>query len=145
FPGTTQLELSTGAFLWIQATSPLFVSSSTPCLMHTACIDPTTVHGAYTGKTIAATHTFQSQKVGGAGGIRTHEWRFCRPLPWAAWVPRQARDYTKSSVSSRCAQARCSVGRFLLLLAHCRDSCFPQKSCRLFRRRGINIKPCSPF
>src|SRR5205085_11070534 len=101
FPGTTQLELSTGAFLWIQATSPLFVSSSTPCLMHTACIDPTTVHGAYTGKTIAATHTFQSQKIGGAGGIRTHEWRFCRPLPWATWVPRRITKYSKFACTLR--------------------------------------------
>src|SRR5262249_50901371 len=29
-----------------------------------------------------------SANAGGAGGIRTHEWRFCRPLPWASWVPR---------------------------------------------------------
>jgi hypothetical protein len=30
-------------------------------------------------------------EIGGAGGIRTHEWRFCRPLPWATWVPRRSR------------------------------------------------------
>jgi hypothetical protein len=28
-------------------------------------------------------------QCGGAGGIRTHEWRFCRPLPLASWVPRR--------------------------------------------------------
>src|SRR6266702_822351 len=33
---------------------------------------------------------------GGAGGIRTHEWRFCRPLPWATWVPRRILKYNKS-------------------------------------------------
>src|ERR1700682_4131298 len=31
---------------------------------------------------------------GGAGGIRTHEWRFCRPLPWATWVPRRTFNYS---------------------------------------------------
>src|SRR6267378_4790272 len=34
--------------------------------------------------------------LGGAGGIRTHEWRFCRPLPWATWVPRRNFKYSKS-------------------------------------------------
>src|SRR5579863_2176435 len=35
-------------------------------------------------------------EVGGAGGIRTHEWRFCRPLPWATWVPRRTFKYSKN-------------------------------------------------
>src|SRR5215467_4735641 len=36
-----------------------------------------------------------AQNLGGAGGIRTHEWRFCRPLPWATWVPRRISKYSK--------------------------------------------------
>src|SRR6266705_6817438 len=35
------------------------------------------------------------REIGGAGGIRTHEWRFCRPLPWATWVPRRILKYNK--------------------------------------------------
>src|SRR5436309_8705594 len=37
------------------------------------------------------------ERHGGAGGIRTHEWRFCRPLPWATWVPRRIFKYSKSA------------------------------------------------
>src|SRR6266566_8427076 len=39
------------------------------------------------------------REIGGAGGIRTHEWRFCRPLPWATWVPRRTSKYSKSRQS----------------------------------------------
>ncbi len=42
---------------------------------------------------------------GGAGGIRTHEWRFCRPLPWASWVPRRARQYIEKRWSMSVARA----------------------------------------
>jgi hypothetical protein len=35
--------------------------------------------------------------TGGAGGIRTHEWRFCRPLPWATWVPRRTFKYSENT------------------------------------------------
>src|SRR5690348_5578572 len=35
---------------------------------------------------------------GGAGGIRTHEWRFCRPLPWATWVPRRTFKYSEKTL-----------------------------------------------
>src|SRR5208282_3137194 len=38
-----------------------------------------------------------SRKAGGAGGIRTHEWRFCRPLPWATWVPRRNGKYNETT------------------------------------------------
>src|SRR5580704_16439039 len=40
-------------------------------------------------------------ECGGAGGIRTHEWRFCRPLPWATWVPRQTAKYSKNFAAAR--------------------------------------------
>src|SRR5882757_5810630 len=42
-----------------------------------------------------------NEKIGGAGGIRTHEWRFCRPLPWATWVPRRISKYSKSGRTLR--------------------------------------------
>jgi Phage integrase family len=45
-------------------------------------------------------------KIGGAGGIRTHEWRFCRPLPWATWVPRQTAKYSKIFGGARKLAAR---------------------------------------
>jgi hypothetical protein len=59
-------------------------------------------------------------KIGGAGGIRTHEWRFCRPLPWATWVPRRVffsiakscmrvratQSWKQSSFSSRRTKAK---------------------------------------
>jgi hypothetical protein len=41
-----------------------------------------------------------SNQSGGAGGIRTHEWRFCRPLPWATWVPR--RNFKYSEILREC-------------------------------------------
>jgi hypothetical protein len=41
------------------------------------------------GTTVTYVYGPYNENDGGAGGIRTHEWRFCRPLPWATWVPRQ--------------------------------------------------------
>src|SRR5947208_13533616 len=46
------------------------------------------------------------ERHGGAGGIRTHEWRFCRPLPWATWVPRRIFKYSKSERTLRTSQTR---------------------------------------
>src|SRR6266853_6303442 len=58
-------------------------------------------HGEYTEKTDALTDHRKAIRSGGAGGIRTHEWRFCRPLPWATWVPRRSFKYSKSAWTLR--------------------------------------------
>src|SRR5271154_1169847 len=123
-----------------------------------------------------------AMRVGGAGGIRTHEWRFCRPLPWATWVPRQTIEYSKSlvaeglftlsfegplpghAVSANLQTAGHQIAanephqttqrpHFLILACTkpllCRDrrsySRLAQKSRRLFRRRRVDVKACSPL
>src|SRR5579863_7110684 len=65
-------------------------------------------------------------EVGGAGGIRTHEWRFCRPLPWATWVPRR-------------------IACNLFLFRSHQNLRFTQKSCRLFRRSRVDVEPRTPL
>ncbi len=64
------------------------------------------VHAGNTEKRVVLTDSFYCVKSGGAGGIRTHEWRFCRPLPWATWVPRQTSKYSKIFASARKLAAR---------------------------------------
>src|ERR1700719_185803 len=54
---------------------------------HHACSKEAFAH-SYAAKVLPSTETKHRGNLGGAGGIRTHEWRFCRPLPWASWVPR---------------------------------------------------------
>ena len=55
-------------------------------------------------------------KSGGAGGIRTHEWRFCRPLPWATWVPRRIFNYSETDCVRQGAYPRPDV-KFLHKIA----------------------------
>ena len=50
-------------------------------------MQPSAIHGHVLGTRTKKTLNYLAF-CGGAGGIRTHEWRFCRPLPWASWVPR---------------------------------------------------------
>jgi hypothetical protein len=51
---------------------------------------------SYAVKARPLIETKQRAHLGGAGGIRTHEWRFCRPLPWATWVPRRNFKYSEN-------------------------------------------------
>src|SRR5207245_5794043 len=87
------------------------------------------------------------ERHGGAGGIRTHEWRFCRPLPWATWVPRRTFEYSKSSKAIRTTRAR-GWGTRPLFFFHGRghrDLGLAQEAGRLLRRCGIDVKACAPF
>jgi hypothetical protein len=68
----------------------------------------------------------ETEKSGGAGGIRTHEWRFCRPLPWATWVPRRTFEYSKT---------RTTAGRFRYDMKNC--WCLKFKLNKHFARRQL--------
>jgi hypothetical protein len=81
---------------------------------------------------------------GGAGGIRTHEWRFCRPLPWATWVPRQTLKYSKSLKHAR-SYIQPLRRKSLFFLGNCRNFRLAQEPRRFFRRRRIDVKTRSPF
>src|SRR5260370_36242655 len=83
-------------------------------------------------------------KFGGAGGIRTHEWRFCRPLPWATWVPRRTSKYSKSDRTLLNIPGNVATAILLFFRDH-RNLCFTQESRRLFRRRRIDIKTGAPL
>src|SRR6267378_3354154 len=61
-----------------------------------SCYSRQKLQMSYMGKARPLIETKQRANLGGAGGIRTHEWRFCRPLPWATWVPRRIFKYSKS-------------------------------------------------
>src|SRR6267142_6313815 len=65
--------------------------------MTRSCYSRQKLHQSYVGNARLLIETKQRANLGGAGGIRTHEWRFCRPLPWATWVPRRIFKYSKSS------------------------------------------------
>src|SRR5579864_2647862 len=84
------------------------------------------------------------EELGGAGGIRTHEWRFCRPLPWATWVPRRTSKYSKPSTNAA-PQYPYPQHRNLLLLHLHEYLCFAQESCGFLGRRRINVKTGAPF
>src|SRR5262250_1776040 len=83
------------------------------------------------------------ENAGGAGGIRTHEWRFCRPLPWATWVPRRTFEYNKFSTANSLS------GRLRFVLLFRRNwRCqlrLTQESRGFFRRRWIDVETRSPF
>src|SRR4029077_9083086 len=81
---------------------------------------------------------------GGAGGIRTHEWRFCRPLPWATWVPRRTSKYSKLAGTLRTPRHRCYC-QTLLFFRNSGELGFPQESRRLFRRSRIDIETRAPL
>src|SRR5437879_6450343 len=70
------------------------------------CYSRQKLRGGYVGKAKPLIETKQRANPGGAGGIRTHEWRFCRPLPWATWVPRRIFKYSKSERTLRTSQTR---------------------------------------
>src|SRR6267142_38607 len=72
--------------------------------MTRSCYSRQTLHQSYVGNARLLIETKQRANLGGAGGIRTHEWRFCRPLPWATWVPRRIFKYSKSSRTHRVTQ-----------------------------------------
>src|SRR5712664_735269 len=71
----------------------------------------------YTGKMGGLAVAVSKGELGGAGGIRTHEWRFCRPLPWATWVPRRISKYSKSSKTLRSTQPTGASFHLYFLLA----------------------------
>src|SRR5882762_7466425 len=78
-----------------------------------SCYSRQKLHESYAGKVRPLIETKQRAKHGGAGGIRTHEWRFCRPLPWATWVPRRIFKYSKSARTLRaCPVSVSSAGPY---------------------------------
>src|SRR5260370_1363222 len=83
-------------------------------------------------------------KFGGAGGIRTHEWRFCRPLPWATWVPRRTYKYSKSDRTLLNIPGNVATAILLVFRDH-RNLWFKQESRGPFRRRRIAIKTGAPL
>src|SRR5580704_4560429 len=97
-------------------------------------------------------------ECGGAGGIRTHEWRFCRPLPWATWVPRQTAKYSKifGAVREGAAPKDCRFARagyalradsalFFCWRQWRGDFGFAQEPRGFFGRRGVDVKAGAPF
>src|SRR5260370_26596707 len=53
-----------------------------------SCYSRQKLRERYVGKASLLIETKQKGKLGGAGGIRTHEWRFCRPLSSHFMEPR---------------------------------------------------------
>src|SRR5438309_10057574 len=96
------------------------------------CYSRQKLRGGYVGKARPLIETKQRAKHGGAGGIRTHEWRFCRPLPWATWVPRRTFNYSE--------YRRKLSGRISRLFSAISSSPAPQN---LFSLRG-GIAPLLP-
>src|SRR5258708_33641427 len=89
----------------------------------------------------------ETKRFGGAGGIRTHEWRFCRPLPWATWVPR--RNFKYSEILSECQGVPGQSKTENILFLHCwrgsRNLRFSQEPRRFLPWRGIDVETRPPF